>query len=339
MSRVLVTGSSGFIGQHLVQALVREGHDVRGLDSRDPVRPDVLAVHERCNLLDAARTRDVLGRFQPDVVLHLAARTDLDETHDLNGYAANIQGVDNLVRAIRSTPSVCRAICTSSQLVCRIGYVPANDEDYQPSTLYGQSKVETERIWRREDGGGVEWAIVRPTTIWGPGMNPHYLRFFEMIRRGRYFHVSGGPRRKSYGFVGNTVHEYLRLLAATPEQLHGRMFFLADYEPITIEGWAEAFGRALGAPRIRTLPLGAARIAAAAGDLLNLIGLRRFPFNSFRLGNVITQYLVNVAPTRQVCGPLPFTMEQGVDLTATWLRAVWAGAELAELPQGSAAIL
>jgi nucleoside-diphosphate-sugar epimerase len=329
MSRVLVTGSSGFIGQHLVEALLRDGHTVRGLDVRVPTRPAVVAVHESCDLLDPVRTTDLLARFEPEIVLHLAARTDLDETRELSGYATNIVGVEHLVRAIRATPSVRRAICTSSQLVCRIGYVPANDEDYQPSTLYGQSKVETERIWRREDGGGIEWLIVRPTTIWGPGMNPHYLRYFNLIRRGRYFHVSGGPRRKSYGFVGNTVFQYGRLMRAPAEQIHRRTFFFADYEPISIEGWAEAFRAALGAPPIRTLPLSAARTAAGIGDLLNLLGLRRFPFNSFRLRNVLTQYIVDLEPTRNVCGPLPFTMVQGVDETVRWLRSVWADAAVA----------
>lgn len=324
MTRVLVTGSSGFIGTHLVRALVQDGHQVSGLDLRDPV-PVVPGVeHHRCDLREAAAVAAVLQATRPEVVLHLAARTDLDETRDLQGYAANFTGVEHLLAAIRATPSVRRAVCTSSQLVCRIGYVPTGDEDYCPSTLYGQSKVLTEQVWRRADGAGVEWCLVRPTTIWGPGMNPHYLRFFGLIRRGRYFHVGGGPRLKSYGYVGNTVAQYRQVMTVAAERIHRRTLFLADYSPLSIEGWADAFAAALGAPPIRTLPEPVAVLAARVGDLLNRAGFRRFPFNSFRLGNVLTRYVLDLSATEAVCGPLPFTMPQGVAETAAWLAALWA---------------
>lgn len=336
MTRVLVTGSSGFIGTHLVRALVQDGHAVSGLDLRDPV-PGVPGVqHHRCDLRDAAAVLAVLRAAAPEVVLHLAARTDLDETRDLDGYAANFTGVEHLVAAIRATPSVRRAVCTSSQLVCRIGYVPRGDEDYCPTTLYGQSKVLTEQVWRRADGAGVEWCLVRPTTIWGPGMNPHYLRFFGLIRRGRYFHVGGGPRRKSYGYVGNTVVQYQRLMSVPADRIHRRTLFLADYTPLAIEEWADGFAAALGARPIPTLPEPLAVAAARVGDLLNRVGFRRFPFNSFRLGNVLSRYVLDLSATEAVCGPLPFSMAQGVAETAAWLAAVWAAPGDAARPPAAA---
>ncbi len=323
MARVLVTGSSGFIGTHLVRALAGEGHAVFGLDIRDPAAPVPGVQHHRADLLDADHVRRVLTETAPEVVLHLAARTDLDETRDLSGYAANFTGVEHLLAAVRVTPSVRRCVGTSSQLVCRVGYVPTGDEDYCPSTLYGESKVLTERVWRREEGGGAEWCLVRPTTIWGPGMNPHYLRFFGLVRRGRYFHVGGGPRYKSYGYVGNTVHQYGRLLVAPARQIHRRTLFLADYQPITLERWADALQTVMGAPTIRTLPLPLARLAARLGDLLNTVGFRRFPFNSFRLGNVLTEYVLDLTATESACGPLPYGMPQGVEETVRWLQTVW----------------
>jgi nucleoside-diphosphate-sugar epimerase len=276
-----------------------------------------------CDLLDAPALLDVFRSFSPEFVLHLAARTDLDETKDINGYAANIQGVANLAEAIRSASTVRRAVCTSSQLVCEIGYSPVTDQDYCPSTLYGRSKVETERIWRRADGGGVEWVIVRPTTIWGPYMNPHYLRFFSMIRDGRYFHVAGGPRRKSYGYVGNTVRQYEALIRAPSNEVAGRVLYFADYEPICIEEWADAFRMEFDAPRIRTLPLYLMKLAGICGDALNAVGFKNFPFNSFRLGNVLTEYRIDMSSTRAVCGEVPYSMQHGVSETSSWVRSTW----------------
>jgi nucleoside-diphosphate-sugar epimerase len=274
------------------------------------------------DLLDRDRTLSALKEASPDHVVHLAARTDLDGLTE-GDYADNTIGVENLLAAIRAVPGIHRAICTSSQLVCRIGYRPAHEEDYAPTTAYGRSKVRTEQIWRAADGGGTVWCLVRPTTIWGPGMSAHYLRFFRMIRDGRYFHVGGGPTYKSYGYVGNTVQQYLRLLDAPREKVQRRMFFLADYQPFALEDWTNAFQLAMGAPRIRTVPRGLAGAAAKIGDLINLAGFQEFPFNSFRLNNVLTVHQVDLTATREVCGAPPFTMAEGIEETVAWLRKMW----------------
>lgn len=322
--RILVTGSSGFIGSHLATALASSGYAVTGWDIRPPLSIEPGVRYDPVNLLDAGRVRDALGTLAPSAILHLAARTDLDG-RTVDEYPANVVGVANLVAAIAATPSVARAVCTSSQLVCRIGYTPKDDQDYAPTTPYGQSKVLTERLWREEIGDRVTWCLVRPTTIWGPRMNPHYLRFFRMIRDGRYFHVGKGPTLKSYGYVGNTVHQYLRLLEAPAPSIDGRVFFLADYDLLSLRDWAEAFRAALGAPPIRTLPVGVARVMARVGDAVNALGMRSFPFNTFRLTNVLTEYRADLTATRAVCGDLPYTVADGVAHTSRWLHTALAG--------------
>jgi GlcNAc-P-P-Und epimerase len=321
--RVLVTGSSGFIGTHLTAALVAAGYDVHGLDTRAPASPPSWT-HHQCDLLDGRALAAVVTALAPSVLVHLAARTDLGEKRHLSGYAANTDGVENLLRAVAATPAIDRCIITSTQLVCRVGYTPAHPLDFAPSTLYGTSKVRTERIWRDANGVDRTWCITRPTTIWGAGMNPHYLTFFRMLRDGRYFHVGDGAVRKAYGYVGNTVHQYLRLIGAPAGDVQGSTFYLSDYQPVRLDEWAECFRVALGGPPIRRIPRLVARTAALAGDALNAIGVSSFPFNSFRLNNVLTETIVPLENTSRVCGPLPYSMEAGVGETAAWLHGVLA---------------
>ena len=320
--RVLVTGTSGFIGSHLAALLKDGGHEVLGIDNREPVFRARRVQYALCDILDRDSLMTVVKRFTPDALLHLAARTDLDDRAQLADYAANIDGVANIVAAIRATPSVQRAICTSSQLVFMLGRQPPSDTDYEASTTYGKSKIRTEEIWRGEDGGGAAWCIVRPTTIWGPRMNPHYMKFFRMLRSGRYFHVGGGPTRKSYGYVGNTAFQYKKLLEAPENQVRGKTFYLADYDPLAIEDWAERLRIALKGPPIRTVPRAVAAACARAGDLLNVLGWKRFPFNSFRLRNVTTPYVLDLSVTRSVCGELPHTLQDGIAATASWVSSV-----------------
>lgn len=319
--RVLVTGSAGFIGRRIVEVLAARGDVVSGLDRRDAPLPPGAARQDACDILDSERLLSIVDEVSPEAIIHLAARTDLNEKSELAGYATNIAGVENLISAIRQTPSVKRCIFTSSQLVCRVGYVPRDELDYRPNTLYGQSKVLTEQIVRAENGGGIEWCLTRPTTVWGPGMSAHYQRLLAMIQNGRYFHVGGKPLHKSYSYIANIAHQYRMLLDAPAHQIVGRTYYLADYEPIELAAWTNAFRQAMQAPPIRKLPKSLAIALAWCGDVINLAGLKSFPFNSFRLKNILTEYTFDLQETEKVCGPLPYTMQEGVEETVAWFQA------------------
>jgi GlcNAc-P-P-Und epimerase len=320
--RILVTGSSGFIGRWVVAQLKQAGYQVIGIDKVEPAPTIGLDEHVTCNILNRDLLISEVRRIAPDALIHLAARVDLDEVNDIKGYADNIDGVRNLIEAVRQTSSIHRAIYTSSQLVCRVGYIPKSDVDYCPSTLYGRSKVLTETIVMEEDGGGIEWCLTRPTTIWGPYMSLHYQKMLRFIQKGLYFHAGNSKLYKSYGYVGNTAFQYIQLLNADAGMIHQKTLYISDYQPLSLREYIDDLASEMGGHKILTLPLFMARCLAITGDVLNKCGFKNFPFNSFRLNNILTEYTFDMAKTENICGQLPFTMKQGVKKTAEWFLMV-----------------
>lgn len=181
-------------------------------------------------------------------------------------------------------------------------------------------EVCTERIVREEEGGGTEWALARPTTVWGPYMSDHYQGVLRHIRRGTYFHSGKGELKKSYAYAGNIAFQYFKLLTAPAMSINKKVFFLADYDPLSLRHYCDSLAREMGARRIPTLPLPLARSLALFGDILNRVGMRKFPYNSFRLKNIRTEYVYDMGPTQTVCGDLPYNFEQGVRQTARWFQ-------------------
>ena len=246
MKRVLVTGCSGFIGAHLMELLASNKYQSLGVDTRPPKRSAANGwSFAECDILDSAKLRNTVADFSPQVVVHLAARTDIDG-QSVAAYSANVEGTRNVVAAVEASDSVRRVLFASSQLVCRVGYVPREDTDYCPTNCYGESKVLSEKIVRENMSRSITWSVLRPTTIWGEGMSTHYQRFLSHLQAGRFINFGKGPLLKSYGYVGNTVYQIMKFMSADSERIHGKTFYLSDYEPLSLITWTNLLAQGLG---------------------------------------------------------------------------------------------
>jgi len=318
--KIIITGGSGFIGSNLVAYYVSLGWKVLNLDINPPRNSAHKDYWQKIDITDLEELKRVFNDFKPNFVLHFAARTDLDEKENLSGYSANIQGVRNLVDAIKSTPGVQRTIFASSQLVCKVGYQPSSDDDYCPNTLYGHSKVIGEQIVRSSGDIGSSWAIVRPTSIWGPWFDIPYRTFFMTINNGLFIHSGQVQTLKKWGFVLNSVEQIYKLLVGPDDLVNSNTFYLADYSPLVLKDFANYAQKEMGARRILTLPLWLMRLFAKSGDILKGLFWRNPPLTSFRLHNIITNEIQETSSLEKITGPLPYSYQTGIEKTVAWLK-------------------
>jgi nucleoside-diphosphate-sugar epimerase len=317
--RVLVTGGSGFIGTHLVERL-RRSRSVKliNLDVAQPKMQEHFEFWRECDILCAGCLNRIFSEFRPDQVVHLAARADLDGKK-IEDYLANSQGTENIARAITATSSVSRAIFVSTQLVVAPGAPPAHDQDFRPYSIYGESKVLSEKAVR-EAGLDCTWTIVRPTNVWGGWSPPYNRKFWLTLKRGLYIHPGSRPVRRSFGYVGNVVSQFERILDSPRELVHEKVFYVGG-DVIDQLDWINAMAVELTGEQVRVAPLFLLRFLAAIGDAVIAFG-GTFPLFSARLQRMRENYITPMAATFAALGRPEISLREGAKETASWLETL-----------------
>jgi len=322
--RVLVTGGSGFIGTNLIELLIQEGCEVVNIDISRPRNERHIKYWIDVDIMDREKLLRSFEDFIPDYVVHLAARTDLHSGSVISEYKVNFVGVDNVLFCASNQSSVVRTIVASSMLVCKVGYTPKNFLDYCPTTIYGESKVLTEKITRNYD---IDWILVRPTSIWGPWFGPPYRDFFELVVSGWFFNISENrAATKTYGYVGNACLQIYALLLSNNTSVRGNTYYLGDELPMNVSVWANLVAKcSLQKPPL-TLPFFVYYLAALVGDFLSNFGVK-FPLTSFRLRNMTCDNVIDIGRTNQVVKNeigkrFSLSLTSNIQTTLNWLNQV-----------------
>jgi len=315
--KVVVTGGSGFIGTHLVNDLVDKGHQLLNIDLKPPKIDRQKDYWFQGDVLDYPSLVKSIQYFSPDWIVHLAARTDM-YGKTLEDYRANFTGTENLLKATAGSHTVSRLIITSTQFVHRPGPKPETDEDYDPHTLYGQSKVIAEKLTRQAQLD-CTWTIIRPTNIWGPWHPRYPQEFWRVLKTGMYIHpLSSKPVVRCYGYVKNVIWQIDQILNSPKENVNRKTFYMSD-PPAELLTWVDAFSIALTGKKARRVPALFVWILGFIGSAIGRIGVT-FPINLSRYRSMTESYIAPVEPMLELFGVPPYSLAQGVDETIMWLK-------------------
>jgi UDP-glucose 4-epimerase len=236
VTSVLVTGGAGFIGSHLVDALLAEGHEVTVVDDLSTGRlsnlraarntPELPLAFQRLDLASPA-LEPVVARARPAVVFHLGAQIDVrrsvaDPVHDA---LANVVGTVNVLEMSRRN-GVGKIVNTTSG-GCIYGEPAVEDlpvaEDHpgHPHSPYGAGKRGVEEyLYAYEALYGLRWTSLALANVFGPRQDPGgeagVVSIFgaRMLDGDRVTIYGDGEQTRDFVYVADVVDAYLAAMDA-----------------------------------------------------------------------------------------------------------------------------
>lgn len=333
-TRCLVTGGAGYLGRHLVAALLRRGCAVHALDRVPPPEPVPGA---RWIEGDVRSHADVTTACQDvDVVFHAAAVIDA-LTHaprKVSEHVAsiNVGGTKNVIRCAQER-GVRRLVHTSSITASFCMGAEGRDETapYSDSKdLYTATKVAGERAVLAANGErGLLTCAIRPGGIYGPGERFTYGRLVRMLKRGVPLVVFGdGRARLDYVYIDSLVEGELRaaerLVEGSP--VCGQAYFLSDGTPINAGEFSIELARYMGleVPLVRVPDPVARAVAFTWERIYQVLGTPKpmFTVANVKLCDIDHYFSIDRAKRDLGYQPLVDTRE-GLRRTAVEARAYY----------------
>jgi nucleoside-diphosphate-sugar epimerase len=308
--RVLVTGATGFVGRQLCAELDGAGYLVRAAVRAGRGLPQ--GARESAVLHDisgATDWREALS--QVDFVVHAAARVHvLNDTRSASLYnQTNVEGTTRLAKQAAES-GVRRFVYLSSIKVNGEGTQrqPYTGSDTPaPLDAYGESKMLAERgLIAATIGTSMQWTIVRPPLVYGPGVRANFLRLLKMIDREWPIPVGSVKNTRSIVSIWNLC-DLLRLLLEHPSA-PSRVWMVADAESLSTAQLIRKLANAMHRrARLWSVPTpilkGAAMMLARRAEFDRLCG----------------SLVVDVHATNDMLGwSQPVTIDDGLARTVAW---------------------
>ena len=319
--RILVTGGSGFIGTNLIEYLLENYKpiDILNIDIADPKIKDHYSLWKKVDILDKEKLSSTIKSFNPTHVVHLAAKPSL-YGKTIEDFPEIVQGTENLVLALNDNKSVKRFIHVSTQFVCYPGVYPQSDDDYSPYSIYGLSKVESEKIIKSIDPS-FEWLILRPTNIWGPWHPSYPYEMWPYLKKRYYMHPGYSKVVKHYGFVINVCYQISEFLFNVDINKVSKKAFYTTDPKITSEEWLNAFSVALSGKKINRIPKFIWFVLASFGSLVKALKIN-FPVDLGRYFRTTVNENLPVEKTIELMDydANAIKLDEAVKLTVDWLK-------------------
>ena len=320
--RVLVTGATGFVGNHLARALAASGCAVRAL-----VRPGKPARRLAEAGIDAfvgelTNEADVVSAATGcDHVYHLAAAFRNVKHSEQLYWDVNVGGTLNVLAAARQHGCERVIHCSTGGVHGHIEEPPANETyRFRPGDVYQRTKLEAELAVAAAGNDGLPIAIVRPGGIYGEG-DLRFLPLFRAIQHRRFAMVGSGETKLHLVHVDDLVRGIL--LAGSRPEARGKAFLIAGAEAPTLNEIAAAVADTVGSRRPKLhIPVWPVYAAAWLCEAVWVRLRLEPPLHRRRVGFFTHHREFDITKARQLIGYEPrVPLTEGLRRTAAWYAA------------------
>ena len=307
---LLLTGGTGFVGQHLVSQLKRRELSYQLAVRRqveDPSNHNYISVGD----LNAHTAWSNALEGVTDIV-HLAARVHITQETSSDAYAAfravNTEGTLHLARQAAAA-GVRRFVFLSSIKVNGEGKPQAylETDTPAPEDAYAASKWEAEQgLWKISAETGMQMVILRIPLVYGPGVGANFLQLFQTVNKAWPLPLGGIHNQRSLLYVGNLVDAIF--VALEHPDAANKLYLLSDGQDVSTTELVERIAQALNkTPRLFSMPQGMLRLAASVLGKSSAVD---------RLYGSL--YLDSAKIRQELSWTPPFSMQQGLAETAQW---------------------
>ncbi|MBN2030921.1 NAD-dependent epimerase/dehydratase family protein [bacterium] len=322
MQYVLVTGSNGFIGSHLVQRLVAEGITVRCLvrktsDLRWLEGLDIELVYG--DLRDYDSLEEVVSKV--DTVFHCASQTGYADNESY--YQTNVMGTVNLLKAIAyHNPYIKRFIYLSSQAASGPSYDghPISEADSpDPITSYGASKLAAEEAALAFEPQ-IPVTVIRPPLVFGPRDKNLFL-LFKIIRKKIKPVLGWRKRHLSLIFIDDLIEGLL--LAVKCKKATGQTYFITSESQYTYQDLNKIIASIMGQRAITVhIPVLLFTGIILITDLISKITGKSMVLNKQRMQIIKQRYWIcdGSKAVKELGFRSDFSLEEGIRKSIAWYR-------------------
>jgi nucleoside-diphosphate-sugar epimerase len=263
MAKYLVTGGAGFFGGILKSTLLAGGAEVVSVDLVPDAARHPALISLQADIRDEPAMRAIFAQHRFDAVFHIAAQLAHGRMNRELLWTSNVDGSGVIARCARHA-GVKKLVFTSSNCLwaSNLGHPVREDDPPAPAELYGESKLEGEKILRQFEDG-LDVVILRCPTIIDSGRLGLLSILFEFIRESKTVWVVGsGGNRYQFIYAGDLAKACLQSLDFAGS---GTFHVGSDNVPTLRECYEAVIAEAGSHSRVRSLPkgpaLGAMRLA------------------------------------------------------------------------------
>jgi nucleoside-diphosphate-sugar epimerase len=319
---VLITGATGFLGDHLTRRLLAEGKQVRVL-ARSPEKAKSLiaggAELAAGDITDAGSVSTALQGVT--LVYHLAGKLLKPGAPAVDYQRIHVDGTRILLAECAKCPMIERIVhCSTTGVLGVTGAKPADEAaPFAPTNIYEQTKLEGELLAREAGQQGLPMVIVRPGLVYGPG-DLHLLGFFRAIYHRLFRPIGRADVWLHPIYIDDMTEAFVRCGANSGAT--GVCFHMAGREPATIAMLADTIAKALGTPEpAGRIPRLAALAVATAGDWLPDRFKSVAPLTRSRLDFLTQSRVYDVSKAKALLGfDAETSLRSGISQTVAWYR-------------------